>query len=303
MSGPLVVNLKDGSVWTRREATRDGVALYALTAMSECPEFVMATYAELEKHGIAGQTDALPVPVGPERLTPQERDMILGLIGDAKPARSSLLLSFGESVHNRREHEHPQWEDFYCLNLSSYMGERTAPVLRRLVDVEAENELLRARVAELEAAQGAKTEPLIVDADGAEPTPLRWGLNDVMWGDDDTVTVLLSDPDGQPFWLELEPSQAAVLRDDLAGPDGPAVFRATWDTEQCGPLYGREDAARAHCEHDARIDYPDGTPLAWRVFTDDCAELFAVVGGKEGPTGYTVTRLPLASEYEEEADE
>lgn len=95
---------------------------------------------------------ALPMPVGPERLTPQERDMILGLLGDAKPARSSLLVSFGKSVRNRREHEHPQWEDFYCLNLSSYMGERSGPVLRRLIDVEAENERLRARVAELEAA-------------------------------------------------------------------------------------------------------------------------------------------------------
>lgn len=54
------------------------------------------------------------------------------------------------------------------------------------------------------------------------PTPLRWGLNDVMWGDDDTVTVLLSGPNREPYWLELDPERAAVLRQDLAGPDGPA---------------------------------------------------------------------------------
>ena len=70
-----------------------------------------------------------------------------------------------------------------------------------------------------------------------DPIPLRWGLNDVEWVDDDSTIVLLSGPDGEPYTLELEPSQAAVLRDDLAGPDGPCVFRAVWDTEQCGPLY------------------------------------------------------------------
>jgi hypothetical protein len=40
-----------------------------------------------------------------------------------------------------------------------------------------------------------------------------------MWGDDDSVTVLLSGPDGEPYWLELDPERAAVLRQDLAGPD------------------------------------------------------------------------------------
>lgn len=152
MSAPLVVNTTDGTCWTQRKATRDGEPLYALADCVRCPELVMATYAELAEHGTAGSADALPVPVGPERLTSAEREMVLGLIEDAKPASSGLLLSFAESVRNRREHEHPQWEDFYCLNLSSYMGERSGPVLRRLVDVEAENERLRARVAELEAA-------------------------------------------------------------------------------------------------------------------------------------------------------
>lgn len=63
-------------------------------------------------------------------------------------------------------------------------------------------------------------EPLIVDVDGAEPTPLRWGLNDVMWGDDDSVVVMLSGPDREPYWLELDAGRAAVLRQDLAGSEG-----------------------------------------------------------------------------------
>lgn len=130
-----------------------------------------------------------------------------------------------------------------------------------------------------------------------DPVPLRWGLNDVEWADDDNVFVLLSGPAGEPYSLELEPSQAAVLRVDMAGPDGPAAFRAAWDAEQVGPLYGGERAARDHCEHDARRDYPDGIRLVWRVFEETVAELYAVVDGNEAETGYTVTRLPLADAH------
>jgi len=58
------------------------------------------------------------------------------------------------------------------------------------------------------------------------PTPLRWGLNDVLWGDDDTVTVCLSGPDGEPYRLELKPERATVLREDLAGPVDETAARA-----------------------------------------------------------------------------
>lgn len=76
-------------------------------------------------------------------LTSEQRASIAQLIGDAQPATPGLLVSFGESVRDRRDHEHPQWEDFYCLNLSSYMGERMAPVLRRLLDAESRAERYR----------------------------------------------------------------------------------------------------------------------------------------------------------------
>lgn len=71
MSAPVVVNTTDGTVWTRREATRDGLALYAPEKCAGCPEFVMATYAELEGHGVAGSADVLPMPmpVRPEPLS------------------------------------------------------------------------------------------------------------------------------------------------------------------------------------------------------------------------------------------
>lgn len=61
--------------------------------------------------------------------------------------------------------------------------------------------------------------PNVTDGEAPEPTLLRWGLDDVMWGDDDTTTVMLSGPAGEPYWLELDPDRAAVLRELLAGPD------------------------------------------------------------------------------------
>ncbi|GGT43506.1 hypothetical protein [Streptomyces purpureus] len=67
------------------------------------------------------------------------------------------------------------------------------------------------------AGQTPTTEPDPATSD--DPTPLRWGLGDVLWSDDDTVIVCLSGPDREPYWLELDPERATALRDDLAGPD------------------------------------------------------------------------------------
>lgn len=88
-----------------------------------------------------------------------------------------------------------------------------------------------------------------------DPTPLRWGLGDVLWGDDDTVTICLSGPDREPYWLELEPEQAAALRDDLAGPDGqddigsegpdPCSACPTFPCRKCAPAVGQPAEAQA----------------------------------------------------------
>jgi len=66
VSAPLVINLKDGSVWERRAMTAAGVALYALAGSCGCPEYLMASESELAAQGIAGSADVLPVPVGPK---------------------------------------------------------------------------------------------------------------------------------------------------------------------------------------------------------------------------------------------
>lgn len=81
-----------------------------------------------------------------------------------------------------------------------------------------------AAIRELEQ-RATRTQP--VDRTATDnPTMLRWGLNDVLWGDDDTITVLLSGPNGAPYWLELDPERAAILRQDLAGPDQAAAQSA-----------------------------------------------------------------------------
>ncbi|MFF8953848.1 hypothetical protein ACF09I_34380 [Streptomyces sp. NPDC014940] len=63
MTAPLAVNTADGTCWTRRGALRGGEALYAPAGVCSCPEYVMATLAELAEHGIVGSADVLPVPV------------------------------------------------------------------------------------------------------------------------------------------------------------------------------------------------------------------------------------------------
>ncbi|MHC5259864.1 hypothetical protein ACYSUO_18460 [Streptomyces sp. UC4497] len=156
---------------------------------------------------------------------------LAAFLGDAKPVRDDLLVSLAEATQKVREHEHPTWEDLYCLNLVSYMGERMAPVLRRLLDAEA-------RVTELEAA----------------PT---------------------------------------------------TVYRAEHpDSGITLGTYSNRQAARQHCETVLRREIGDEVFLGW--VPDDGSELAAeelCIGEDVVCSGYFVTPLEIASEYDEEADE
>ncbi|MFC4506598.1 MULTISPECIES: hypothetical protein [Streptomyces] len=84
-------------------------------------------------------------------LTPEQRATLAQQMGDAQPARNSLLMSFGKAIQDSCEHEHPKWEDLFCRNLVAYMGEKAAPILRRLLDAEAEVDGLRDELAEEKA--------------------------------------------------------------------------------------------------------------------------------------------------------
>ncbi|MGW2984070.1 hypothetical protein [Streptomyces goshikiensis] len=128
----------------------------------------------------------------------------------------------------------PYWTG--CVHPSGRVGschsERRADAVLAVRDTELER--LRAQCLHL-AGQIAKRDTYSNDGDralreslGADDTPaltatddparLRWGLEDVLWGDDGTVTVMLSGPQGEPYWLELDVDRAAVLRQNLAGP-------------------------------------------------------------------------------------
>jgi hypothetical protein len=87
---------------------------------------------------------ALPVPTGTADLTAEQRAAVADLIGDAQPATGRLLEQLAQSVRDRLAHDHAtQREDWFCMNLTSFMGERMGPVLRRLLDAEARAERYR----------------------------------------------------------------------------------------------------------------------------------------------------------------
>lgn len=72
-------------------------------------------------------------------------------------------------------------------------------------------------------------------------------------------------------------------------------------------LYQTTEAARAHCEAYVRREYPAGTQLTltWSIDEDEphIVELDVEIGGRTESTGYIVTAVPVASEYDEEVDE
>jgi hypothetical protein len=99
-------------------------------------------------------------------MNEQQLAEIAVLIGEAKPATDALLVQLGESVRDRLAHDHStQREDLYCMNLTSYMGERMGPVLRRLLDAEAEVVSLRAERHSTNEALSDAVEALRVQRD------------------------------------------------------------------------------------------------------------------------------------------
>ncbi|WP_309049276.1 hypothetical protein [Streptomyces sp.] len=201
-------------------------------------------------------------------LSAEQRAAIAGLIGDAKPATGDLLKRLAASVRDRREHEHPTWEDLFCLNLVSWMGERMAPVLRRLLDAET-------RVGELEADLAAK-------AQDAEAAVKGWGRS-------------------RERVAELEAAPTTVYRAEH--PDSGITLGH----------YRSIDAAHQHCETLARREGATGL-VSWVPDDGDALSpeeltFFDVeyCDGDDVPvqtcTGYVVTPLEVASEYDEEADE
>ncbi|QCX81118.1 hypothetical protein C9F11_37675 [Streptomyces sp. YIM 121038] len=183
---PVAVTTRDGASWLRHAVSVDGRGLYAVAgAVPGVPECVLASLADLAELGIVGTADVLPVPVGaealrfhldrlraqaPERATelyPEEREQLAEILAGTAPATAGLVVAVAEVLRDCWGHEHPKQEDIFCGNLYGWMGERVGPVLRRLLDVEAEREGLRARVGELEAERHA-TNAVLADVTVAQ---------------------------------------------------------------------------------------------------------------------------------------
>lgn len=157
MSAPLVVNTKDGTVWTRRSVTRGGLALYAPEGVCQCPEFVMATLPELAEHGIVGSAHVLPVPVGPEPLA------LSGPICSQAEARAAGL-DIAPSVEELDAMASTIVAAGDPLSAEVSLAQ-AVPLLGAAVTG------LRARVAELEQQLAAKDRP-------ADEDPIAYALTD-----------------------------------------------------------------------------------------------------------------------------
>lgn len=157
---PLVVNTRDGAVWQRRAVTADGRGLYAAAGTCSCPESLMATLSELAAHGITGQADALPMPVGSVTLSLSEQQI-------------EALVAAGDRVVNDATHEHlcmcDGWPEKCVSTGHYYMGawdvdglEDALPAVLALWEQMRGGELLRlqARVVELESERHVTNEAL-----------------------------------------------------------------------------------------------------------------------------------------------
>ncbi|KUJ65419.1 hypothetical protein [Streptosporangium amethystogenes] len=146
------------------------------------------------------------------------------------------------------------------------------------------------------------TEPEACAAVGEDPTtaddpiPLRWGLGDVEHGDDDTVTVYLSGPDREPYWLELDPERAAALRDDLTPPGDEPLAAIRRDLHEAlvvlpAPEADRVRALVARLEAAARATV--GQPAEAHdtdraAILREAADLAAAHNGCPCNTGHTI---------------
>lgn len=99
---------------------------------------------------------------------------------------------------------------------------------------------------------------------------------------------------------------AVALRESLAGPDASrVVYRAEHESIVMG-LYTNREAAQAHCEAEERRAWAAVESLSFDWIEDEedgVAELTVWADGEECTTGYVVTALEVAAEYDEEADE
>jgi hypothetical protein len=196
-----------------------------------------------------------------------------------------------------------------------HMSPETAPEL----------EQLRARVAELETERHSTNESLddaVQELRRRETGPALPWAHTMPDGDlsgflDDLVSAAMgrwrSEPEipDRTVLADIEkacadwrtPGQGYRSDEDEPAEALPlTVFRASHDSIMMG-LYTTAAEARKHCETELRREWPNSL-LDWIEDEEDgVAELVAESADGETATGYVVTALEIASEYDGEADE
>ena len=126
-------------------------------------------------------------------------------------------------------------------------------------------------------------------------------------GEEPVLTVGAIAEDGRPVALLLDGETRAKVAGWLAPAANdtpePTVYRASHDSIVMG-MYTTREAAQRHCEVSACQSIVGDASLDWIEDEEDGVfELVAETADGEMTTGYVVTALEVASEYDEEADE
>ncbi|WP_405548796.1 hypothetical protein [Streptomyces microflavus] len=216
-----------------------------------------------------GDPDHPGLPWHAERCGHKDRGECACIVAQGRTAEGSGPVT---ALHYIADTEHPDLAAYIALMhpgvglaLAAWL-EREAEIWQVIDDASAHPEETGLKVtigASTHAEALAVARQLLgtTEAEGEpdeqEPVQLRWGLDDVMYGDDDTTTMLLSGPGREPYWVELDPERTAALRDALAGPAAPpapadraaVLAEVDWIVEHC-PDHGcvEPETAVCHCE-------------------------------------------------------
>jgi hypothetical protein len=127
----------------------------------------------------------------------------------------------------------------------------------------------------------------------------------------DRLTEYQRPADEAPIAFALTPKAELGEKDTREGestsPATLTIYRAEHDSGIPLGLYTTEAAARAHCEATASHEHPGSVALSFDWIDDESEpeeprELTVTIDGDEETTGYIVTPLTVASEYDAEAD-
>ncbi|AEW92995.1 MULTISPECIES: hypothetical protein [Streptomycetaceae] len=169
--------------------------------------------------------------IGWDKLTAEQRQLISEYIGTAQPAGVEQLVMCARIIHDLAHHDHAsQSVDWFSINLTCYMGERTGHLLRRLLNAEALAERYRAAWLSARARSHRATTCAV-------PLSIHWARHVIYPGpasDEDTIVCCMTD-DGRPAALFLDDDLREALGAALLDPNGEADQDGQNSVPNAGP--------------------------------------------------------------------